>query len=88
MTVIERLLPTYPQHARRRGEEMRELEQTLVSLGITPELIPGIRRVITALGEKNLQQLAPSKLEPRSAKDLIALMYPAVQPRHSAAVSR
>ena len=36
MDVIDRLLPTYPQHAARRAQEMEELEQTIRNLGLRP----------------------------------------------------
>jgi 3-hydroxyisobutyrate dehydrogenase-like beta-hydroxyacid dehydrogenase len=49
MEVIRRLLPTYPQHAGRRGEELREVEQTMLLNGLTPRVVHAVREVITDL---------------------------------------
>jgi 3-hydroxyisobutyrate dehydrogenase-like beta-hydroxyacid dehydrogenase len=54
MELIERLLPTYPQHARRRGSEMEELERTLVSLGLEPRMIREARRTTVEIGSLDL----------------------------------
>ncbi len=43
--VVERMAPTYPQHAARRATEMRELEQTVASSGIEPNVIAAVRRL-------------------------------------------
>jgi hypothetical protein len=72
MEVMERLLPTYPCHARRRAQELEELERMLHVLGLRPGLVSEARRLTTALAELNL----PS--EPESAGpslgDLIELI--------------
>lgn len=44
-TVIERMLPTYASHARRRAAEMRELEQTVQNSGIEPGVIASVREL-------------------------------------------
>jgi 3-hydroxyisobutyrate dehydrogenase-like beta-hydroxyacid dehydrogenase len=44
MTVIDRMLPTYAQHASRRAEEMHELEQTARSADVEPCVIAAISR--------------------------------------------
>jgi 3-hydroxyisobutyrate dehydrogenase-like beta-hydroxyacid dehydrogenase len=49
MEVIERLLPSYPQHAGRRAQEMQELERTMLSSGLKPCVIRGSRQVIQAV---------------------------------------
>jgi 3-hydroxyisobutyrate dehydrogenase-like beta-hydroxyacid dehydrogenase len=54
MTLVERLLPTYPQHAARRADEVREVEQTMRSLSLDPHLLTEVRRMIGALGEMDL----------------------------------
>lgn len=41
--LVERLLPTYPQHAVRRAEEARAVEQTIQDLGLRPCLSTGAR---------------------------------------------
>ncbi len=52
--VVERLLPTFPQHAARRGQEMQELERTMEAAGLTPAVVRGTREIITALGRLGL----------------------------------
>jgi 3-hydroxyisobutyrate dehydrogenase-like beta-hydroxyacid dehydrogenase len=54
MTVVERILPTYRQHATRRADEMAELESTMQGLGLEPHLVRGARCLITALARSNL----------------------------------
>jgi 3-hydroxyisobutyrate dehydrogenase-like beta-hydroxyacid dehydrogenase len=51
MEVVERILPTYPRHAARRGQEMAEVESTLSDLGLSPTVVPGIRQLIQAMGQ-------------------------------------
>ncbi len=56
MTVINRLLPTYRQHAARRGEELREMEQFLVELGQRPCAVRAARELIAELGQLGLPE--------------------------------
>jgi 3-hydroxyisobutyrate dehydrogenase-like beta-hydroxyacid dehydrogenase len=49
MEAVRRMLPTYPQHALRRSEEMRELEQTMLLNGSTPRVVSSEREVIADL---------------------------------------
>lgn len=65
MTALDRLVPTYPQHAARRGEEMRELENTLESIGLLPHTVRGARETISDLGRL---RLAEHKLDPNAAE--------------------
>jgi hypothetical protein len=51
MEVVERILPTYPRHAARRGQELAEVESTLSDLGLSPTVVPGIRHLIQAMGQ-------------------------------------
>jgi len=44
-TLVQRMLPTYAQHAPRRATEMGELEQTARSAGLEPCLIAAIRQL-------------------------------------------
>src|SRR5205814_4109392 len=44
MAVVDRMLPTYAQHAWRRATEMRELEQTARSAGLQPRVIAAVRK--------------------------------------------
>ena len=45
MEVVDRTLPTYPAHAARRAQEMVEVENTLVHLGLCPTVIQSIRQL-------------------------------------------
>jgi 3-hydroxyisobutyrate dehydrogenase-like beta-hydroxyacid dehydrogenase len=56
MEVVERLLPTYPQHAPRRAQEMEELEHTLRSLGLQPAVTRGARQVTAAFAQLGLPE--------------------------------
>ena len=49
MALVERMLPTYPRHARRRVEEARQVEQTIRALGVRPWLTGGTREVTEEL---------------------------------------
>jgi 3-hydroxyisobutyrate dehydrogenase-like beta-hydroxyacid dehydrogenase len=49
MEVIRRMLPTYPQHAGRRCEELREVEETMLMSGLTPRIVRAVREVTSAL---------------------------------------
>jgi 3-hydroxyisobutyrate dehydrogenase-like beta-hydroxyacid dehydrogenase len=49
MEVIKRMLPTYPQHAARRSEELQEVEETMWISGLTPRIIRAVREVTSAL---------------------------------------
>lgn len=56
MELIDRLLPTYPRHARRRGQEMEELENALLVAGLEPNMVHGARRIIEAMAELHLDR--------------------------------
>jgi 3-hydroxyisobutyrate dehydrogenase-like beta-hydroxyacid dehydrogenase len=49
MEVIRRMLPTYPQHAARRSEELQEVEETMLISGLTPRIVRAVREVTSAL---------------------------------------
>jgi 3-hydroxyisobutyrate dehydrogenase-like beta-hydroxyacid dehydrogenase len=49
MEVISRMLPTYPRHAGRRSEELREIEQTMLLNGLPPRVLRAVREVTTDL---------------------------------------
>jgi hypothetical protein len=76
--VIERLLPTYPRHAARRGQEMTQVEATMDSLDLKPGLVRETRRLLVRLGKSNLDEQAanarPGTLE--EWIDLIAVENP------------
>jgi len=56
MTAVERILPTYPRHAARRADEMRELESTMLAFGLEPCLVSGTRRLIDAVAQAGLTE--------------------------------
>ncbi len=45
MSIVERMLPTYAQHAARRAVEMRETEQTAEAAGVEPCVLSAVRQV-------------------------------------------
>lgn len=49
MEVIRRMLPTYPQHAARRCEELREVEETMLMSGVFPGIVHAVRGVTSAV---------------------------------------
>jgi 3-hydroxyisobutyrate dehydrogenase-like beta-hydroxyacid dehydrogenase len=64
MEVVDRLLPTYPQHAARRGQEMAELERTMRSHGLRPCVVRGAREVITAFAQRGLADQSSEAASP------------------------
>ena len=55
MEVISRMLPTYPQHAGRRCEELREVEETMLMSGLAPRILRAVREVTSALANTDWQ---------------------------------
>jgi len=55
MDLVERMLPTYPRHAARRSEELKEVEQTMIALGLQPCMVHGARRITTELSRADLK---------------------------------
>jgi 3-hydroxyisobutyrate dehydrogenase-like beta-hydroxyacid dehydrogenase len=51
MEVIRRMLPTYPQHAARRCEELQEVEESMLIGGLTPRIVRAVREVTSALAD-------------------------------------
>ncbi len=49
MEVVRRMLPTYPQHAARRCEELQEVEETMLISGLTPRIVRAVREVTSGL---------------------------------------
>lgn len=56
--VVERMLPTYPQHAGRRAAEMAELEQTALAAGLEPCVLAAVARVHEMLAGADFGQSA------------------------------
>jgi 3-hydroxyisobutyrate dehydrogenase-like beta-hydroxyacid dehydrogenase len=55
-SIVERLLPTCPRHAVRRGDEMRELAQMLAALGMRPCLVLGAQALHEEMGRLRLAE--------------------------------
>ncbi|MBZ5567588.1 MAG: DUF1932 domain-containing protein [Acidobacteriia bacterium] len=51
MEVAQRMLPTYPQHAARRSEELREIEATMLLNGSTPRILRAVLEVTADLAK-------------------------------------
>jgi 3-hydroxyisobutyrate dehydrogenase-like beta-hydroxyacid dehydrogenase len=69
--IIERLLPTYPRYACRRAQEVQELEQMLLGLGMRPVLAPAVRQL--------LEELAALGLAPEESSSLTAVIEEAAR---------
>jgi 3-hydroxyisobutyrate dehydrogenase-like beta-hydroxyacid dehydrogenase len=79
MAVIERMLPTYAQHAGRRAAEMAELEQTALAAGLEPLTLAAVARLHellagTDFGQpgKNGDWTVRSTIERLAAEGLLA----------------
>ncbi len=75
VAAMEQVLPTYPQHAGRRTEEMREVERAMSDLGIRPAIVGEAKRLFAALADSTLpdryrQRGAP----PRDLSEMIELI--------------
>jgi len=78
MGIVERMLPTYPQHAARRADEMRELEQTAETAGIEPCMLAAARHVHELLAGADFSEAGqpawtiPTVIEGLAAQDFLA----------------
>jgi 3-hydroxyisobutyrate dehydrogenase-like beta-hydroxyacid dehydrogenase len=59
MEVVHRLAPTYPLHAKRRSEEMAELEHTTAALGLEPHMARAARLIIGAAAASGWAEARP-----------------------------
>jgi 3-hydroxyisobutyrate dehydrogenase-like beta-hydroxyacid dehydrogenase len=76
MALAERQLPTYPQHAARRGDELGEVEQTFRSLGLESSIIAGARSLTAAVGRLDLAaQGPPSGASEWTAAEVIEAVF-------------
>jgi 3-hydroxyisobutyrate dehydrogenase-like beta-hydroxyacid dehydrogenase len=55
MEVMRRMLPTYPQHARRRCEELQAAEETMLMSGFKPRIVRAVREVTSDLAAVDWQ---------------------------------
>jgi 3-hydroxyisobutyrate dehydrogenase-like beta-hydroxyacid dehydrogenase len=61
MELIRRWLPTYPQHAARRCEELQEVEETMLVSGLTPRIVSAVREVIADLADADWPDHGPQR---------------------------
>jgi 3-hydroxyisobutyrate dehydrogenase-like beta-hydroxyacid dehydrogenase len=52
MEVVDRMLPTYSQHARRRSEELQELEQAMLAWQVEPRMVRAARAVTQDIADR------------------------------------
>lgn len=75
MAVVDRTLATYPQHAPRRADEMREVEQTLRGLGLSPRLVSATQSLIDDLGRLRLAEREPGRAGAWSVPEVVAAAH-------------
>jgi 3-hydroxyisobutyrate dehydrogenase-like beta-hydroxyacid dehydrogenase len=63
MQSLEWLVPTYPMHAVRRVEEMRELAETLEHFGFSSVMARGTQQTLAAVGQLKLVDQFPERGE-------------------------
>jgi len=63
MQSLEWLVPTYPVHATRRAEEMRELAETLEHFGFSSVMARGTQQTLAAVGQLGLAERFPERGE-------------------------
>jgi 3-hydroxyisobutyrate dehydrogenase-like beta-hydroxyacid dehydrogenase len=63
MQALEWLVPTYPMHAARRAEEMRELAETLEHFGFSSVMARGTQQTLAAVGRLRLAERFPDRGE-------------------------
>jgi 3-hydroxyisobutyrate dehydrogenase-like beta-hydroxyacid dehydrogenase len=76
MALVDRLLPTYPQHAARRADELKEVEQTMRSLGLEPGMVSGAQQITAAVGRLSLAESRTPRDGPEwSVPDVIEAIF-------------
>lgn len=77
VSILERVLPTVPIHARRRGQEMAALENTIRAQGLRPGFASESRHLLDILGHSRLSEaVAPQTSDLRELIESIALQRP------------
>lgn len=71
LAAMRSVLPTYPQHAGRRAEELAEVEASLRDLRLRSEVIAGGKRLLESVAAGNLRQQAEA-LRDASLEEVIA----------------
>ncbi|HZL37639.1 MAG TPA: NAD(P)-binding domain-containing protein [Tepidisphaeraceae bacterium] len=80
MRIVDRMLPTYPQHAARRAQETREIESTAREAGIEPNVLAAVRRAHEAIAVSfceadSLEEQGVQTLIERLARDYEPLAF-------------
>jgi 3-hydroxyisobutyrate dehydrogenase-like beta-hydroxyacid dehydrogenase len=60
MAVVERMLPTYAQHAARRATETSEMEETARACGLDPFVLSAVRELHARLAEMAFEDSPPA----------------------------
>lgn len=68
MEIVRRLLPTYPERAKRRGQEMSEVVETLQALRVNSGVNEAVRETIQKLGAMTW----PTREQPWSVEEVVA----------------
>jgi 3-hydroxyisobutyrate dehydrogenase-like beta-hydroxyacid dehydrogenase len=63
MEALEWLVPSYPMHAARRGDEMAELAETLEYFGFSSVMARGTQKTLSAVGRQRLAERYPDRGE-------------------------
>jgi 3-hydroxyisobutyrate dehydrogenase-like beta-hydroxyacid dehydrogenase len=72
MALVDRMLPTYAQHAARRADETRELEQTAQAAGLEPCVLAAVRQVHELLAGVDFAASGQSAWTTKSLIDALA----------------
>lgn len=81
MTLVDRMLPTYAQHAARRATETREVEETAHSAGVEPRVLAAVRELHERLADASFADAAytvESLVEHLAATRVLGAESPAV----------
>ena len=88
--LVERMFPTYPKHAARRADEMRELEQTAQGAGLEPCVISTVARLHEILADASLENMpgdgwtVAALVRQLAAQRVLTTNSPAAEETHTA----
>jgi len=74
MTVMQRLLPTYPLHASRRADELLEVQRTMLHQGLEANMVGAAQRLIAAIGDMQLSE-RPNDESPWEIRDIVEQVH-------------
>ncbi|MBI2804457.1 MAG: NAD(P)-dependent oxidoreductase [Planctomycetes bacterium] len=75
MELVDRLLPTYPMHAARRGVELEEVGRTFRGLGLRPCLVSAAQQLTAAVGRLDLADRKRSDAAKWSVPEVIEVIF-------------